>query len=128
MWARVHDNLYGFKMAELIQKLHDGLVSILTMSAPFALNMAKLYPGKITTIFIAPEEPTREKLLKRLSTRFTESDAHIATRMASVDSEMSLKDECDYVVYSRDGKLDEAAKEVKEILLEATDRQLDQVA
>jgi guanylate kinase len=66
------------------------------------------------TIFIMP--PSIEALQRRLVHRGTETPEQRAVRLRNAEIEMAAAPEYDYVVVNEDGKIDETADQIAEII------------
>lgn len=111
-WAEVYGNLYGTAKKELDDKLKDGNV-VVKVDPQGARTFKKIKP-ECTTIFIMP--PSYEYLEKRLINRETDSKEVIKERLATAKKELENLLDWDYLVVNEEGKLNEAAQEVKEIV------------
>lgn len=111
-WAEVYGNLYGTAKKELDNKLKDGNV-VVKVDPQGARTFKKIKP-ECTTIFIMP--PSYEYLEKRLINRETDSKEVIRQRLATAKKELENLLDWDYLVVNEEGKLTEAAQEVKEIV------------
>lgn len=111
-WAEVYGNLYGTTKKEMEDKLKDGNV-VVKVDPQGARTYKKIKP-ECTTIFIMP--PSYEYLEKRLINRETDSKEVIRERLATAKKELENLLDWDYLVVNEEGKLNEAAQEVKEIV------------
>lgn len=113
-WAKEYnDNLYGVTLAELER------VSSLPGIAPWkieykgVMTAKKLFPD-ITSIFLMAE--SLDILADRIRSRSNVTEEYIAERMAYTEEWLKHEDIYDYKVINRQGKLDEAVREIVEIL------------
>ncbi|MFA5995153.1 MAG: guanylate kinase [Patescibacteria group bacterium] len=113
-WAEVYGNLYGCTKAEVEQKLASNNVVIVKVDPQGARAYKKMVPGAVT-IFIMP--PSYEYLEKRLVNRETDSSDVIKQRLQTAQRELEHLLDWDYLVVNEEGKLAEAAEEVKKIVL-----------
>jgi guanylate kinase len=111
-WAEVYGNFYGTTKKELEDKLKDGNV-VVKVDPQGARTYKKIKP-ECTTIFIMP--PSYEYLEKRLVNRETDTKEVIKQRLATAKKELENLLDWDYLVVNEEGKLNEAAQEVKEIV------------
>lgn len=111
-WAEVHDNYYGTLKSELDEKSSNGRICVLDVDVQGAklLREAGL---EAKFLFIVP--PSIQILEQRLRDRGTESDATINLRVKNASKELEAQPLFDYVIVN--DKLDEAYREVREIIL-----------
>lgn len=112
-WAEVYGNLYGCSKQEVEQKLAAYDVVIVKVDPQGARSYKKLMP-EAKTIFIMP--PSYEYLEKRLINRETDTPTVIKQRLATAQRELENLLDWDYLVVNEEGKLDEAAEEVVDII------------
>ncbi len=113
-WAVVYDNYYGLQKKDLKALLEGGRPVLLKNDYQGARTIQKFFP-QTKTIFIIP--PSLEVLEKRLRTRAQDSEEAIKRRLAEAKKELATKDQWDYVVVNKEGKIVEAAEEIKKIIL-----------
>lgn len=114
-WAEVYGNFYGSTKDEVESKLKENDVVIVKVDPQGARTFKKLRPDS-TTIFIMP--PSYEYLEKRLINRETDTKEVIKQRLDTAKRELENLLDWDYLVVNEEGKLKEAALEVKEIVEE----------
>jgi guanylate kinase len=109
--ATVFDNLYGTSREQVEQHLSDDHGVILEIDWQGAHQVRESMP-ECVTIFILP--PSLDELIRRLTSRGTDSDDVIARRLRDALSDMSHWDEFDYVVINDD--LDNAVADLEAVL------------
>jgi guanylate kinase len=112
-WAEVYGNLYGSSKKEVEEALERNEIVILKNDPQGARTVKKTMP-EIVTIFVMP--PSFEYLEKRLIGRETDSDEVIRERLRVARREMEHMLDWDYLVVNEEGKLEQAAKEVIDII------------
>ncbi|MDP3971108.1 MAG: guanylate kinase [bacterium] len=112
-WAEVYGNLYGCTKDEVEQKLTDHDVVIVKVDPQGARSYKKMLP-EAKTIFIMPS--SYEYLEKRLINRETDSKEVIKQRLNTAEKELKNLLDWDYLVVNEEGKLDDAATEVVDII------------
>lgn len=115
-WAEVYGNLYGCTKKEVQQKLAENHVVIVKVDPQGARSYKAMVPDT-TTIFIMP--PSYEYLEKRLINRETDTREVIQQRLETAQRELENLLDWDYLVVNEDGKLNEAAEEVLQIITKA---------
>jgi guanylate kinase len=109
--ATVFDNLYGTSRKQVEQHLRDGHSVILEIDWQGAQQVRESMP-ECVTIFILP--PSLDELVRRLTSRGTDSDEVIVRRLRDALSDMSHWDEFDYAVINDD--LDRAVADLEAVL------------
>ena len=112
-WAEVYGNLYGCTKHEVDAKLNQHAIVIVKVDPQGARAYKKLMP-EAKTIFIMP--PSYDYLEKRLINRETDTPTVIKQRLATAQRELENLLDWDYLVVNEEGKLDEAADEVLQII------------
>ncbi|MBU0671149.1 guanylate kinase, partial [Patescibacteria group bacterium] len=112
-WAKVYGNYYGSTKKEVEDKLSKNEVVVVKVDPQGARTFKKMMPEAIS-IFIMP--PSYEYLEKRLVNRETDTKEVIKQRLETARKELENLLDWDYLVVNEEGKLDEAATEVKEII------------
>lgn len=105
-------NYYGTLKSEL-KKLDEGKNLILEIEVEGAMNIKRLYPDSVA-VFILP--PDYDTLKNRLVNRGTNTPEDIDNRMRRALEEFILVNQYDYAVVNHDGKADEAAQAIYEIV------------
>jgi guanylate kinase len=112
-WAEVYGNLYGTPKKSVEDALKENEVVILKNDPQGARTVKKTMPEAVT-IFVMP--PSFEYLEKRLIARATDADEVIRERLRVARREMEHMLDWDYLVVNEEGKLEQAAKEVIDII------------
>ncbi|MBU0731260.1 guanylate kinase [Patescibacteria group bacterium] len=112
-WAEVYGNLYGSSKKEVEDKLSENDMVVVKVDPQGARTFKKMMPEAVS-IFIMP--PSYEYLEKRLVNRETDSKEVIKERLETARKELENLLDWDFLVVNEEGKLDEAAAEVKEIV------------
>jgi guanylate kinase len=97
-WEKVHSNIYGTSLGEVIPRLEQGIDVILDIDVKGAERVRAQYPSA-HSIFILP--PSYEELERRLKHR-GDDDKEIARRLAVSREEVKHCALYDYVVVSDD--------------------------
>ncbi len=109
-YSRHFGNYYGTPRDFVARQLESKDV-ILEIEVNGALQVKKAYPDALL-IFIAP--PSREELISRLRRRGAENEEKIAERVGRMDTELSHKDEYDFVIVN--DKLEFAVEQIENII------------
>lgn len=112
-WAEVYGNLYGSTKQEVERALQGEQAIMVKVDPQGARTFKKLYPEAVT-IFIMP--PTFEYLEKRLINRATDKPEVIKQRLELAKTELQNLLDWDFLVVNEEGKLEDAAKEVVDIV------------
>ena len=112
-WAEVYGNYYGCSKNELNDKLEQNDLVIVKVDPQGARTYKKMYPDSVT-VFIMP--PSYEYLEKRLVNRETDTKEVIKKRLEIARKELENLLDWDYLVVNEEGKLQDAAEEVMEII------------
>jgi guanylate kinase len=112
-WASVYGNWYGVPKAPVKQALAKGQDTIVKVDIQGAATIKKIVPQAVF-IFIAP--PSRKELARRLSERQTESPFGLALRLKTAGEEMKKLPLFDYVVVSKQDKIDQVVTEIEAII------------
>ncbi|HVR28268.1 MAG TPA: guanylate kinase [Thermoanaerobaculia bacterium] len=130
-WARVHDQLYGTSLDEVIPRLESGSDVLLDIDVQGArqvlVNRAGLDRGAVHGIFVLP--PTFEELRRRLLERKLDEEEVIGRRLAVALEEIRAFANYEYVIINCE--IDLASRVLASIILEKRHRQArmrDQVA
>ncbi len=105
-WETIHGNFYGTGRRRIEAAFETGEVGITSLDVRGGVNVRRMYPRNITTIFVLAG--TVEALEARLEKRGDTADT--VTRMSRVAFENSMADQCDYELINASGRLDEAAE------------------
>ena len=112
-WAEVYGNLYGSSKKEVEDKLSENDIVVVKVDPQGARTFKKMMPEAVS-IFIMP--PSYEYLEKRLVNRENDSKEVIKQRLETARKELENLLDWDFLVVNEEGKLDEAAAEVREIV------------
>lgn len=113
--AQVYGERYGTPKHQVLPPLASGDDVLLKVDVQGADTVKAKMPHTIR-IFLAP--PSFQALERRLRERerLRASEQKLLDRLHKVESEMSHAGEYDYVVYNRDGELEQAVDEIEQIL------------
>jgi guanylate kinase len=106
-------NFYGTPRKEAEAVLASGKNLLLEIEVEGAQNVKKKFPDAVLIMLLPPSFAVQEQ---RLRGRGTESEDKILARLARTREEIALADRYDYVVYNRDGCVEEAAEEILSIV------------
>lgn len=112
-WANVYGNYYGVPKCEITSALSKGLDVVVKVDIQGASTIKKILPRAIF-IFLMP--PSLEQLEKRLRKRHSESSPDLALRLARAKEEIKSLPIFDYVITSRQNKLDEVVSRIDSIV------------
>jgi guanylate kinase len=98
-WADVFGNLYGTARHDTERLLETGVDLVLVIDVQGARLVRARMPEAVS-IFVLP--PSFQALERRLRDRSKDSEAAIARRLATAQSEVSAVEEYDYVVVNDD--------------------------
>jgi guanylate kinase len=113
-YARVHGNWYGQPIQPIRDNLEAGRDVLLKIDVQGAATVRQKIPGAIF-IFMVPGSV--EELVERLINRQTETENERARRLADAQQELAQQEYYEYVIVNRQGKLAEAAEQLKAIML-----------
>ncbi len=111
--AKVYGNWYGVPRQPVKEALEQGLDTVVKVDVQGAATIRKVVPQAVL-IFLAT--PSLEELIQRLKQRGTESPAELALRTSTAEGELKQMPLFDYVVFNREGKLDEAVSDIEAII------------
>lgn len=119
-WAVVHhDHMYGTLKEPIVRALGDGKLVIREVDMQGVASIKKLLPpDRVVSIFITA--PSWENLKHRILKRSTLPEDELGERQKSFEREMEFSRQCDYVVMSEEGKIEEYSQKVAGILLRFT--------
>ena len=112
-WANVYGNYYGVPKDEITSALSKGIDTIVKVDVQGAATIKAILPQAIF-IFLMP--PSVEELEKRLRKRRSESSADLALRLERAKGEIKSLPIFDYVITSRQNKLDEVVSQIDAIV------------
>ena len=112
-WANVYGNYYGVPKEEITAALSKGVDTVVKVDVQGAATIKKILPQ---AVFIFLMSPSLEELEKRLRKRRSESSTDLALRLERAKGEMKSLPIFDYVITSRQNKLDEIASQIDAIV------------
>jgi guanylate kinase len=112
-WANVYDNYYGVPKGEISSALSKRVDTIVKVDVQGAAAIKKILPQAVF-IFLMP--PSMEELEKRLGKRRSESSEDLALRLERAKGEIKSLPLFDYVITSRQNKLDEVVSQIDAIV------------
>jgi guanylate kinase len=112
-WANVYGNCYGVPKDEITSALSKGVDTIVKVDVQGAATIKKILPQAVF-IFLRP--PSMEELEKRLRRRRSESLENLALRLDKAKEEIKSLPLFDYVITSRQNKLDEVVPQIDAIV------------
>lgn len=120
-WATVHhDNMYGTLKQPILDALAAGTMVIREVDMQGVESIKKILPkDQVVSIFITA--PSWENLRGRILKRSTLPEEELTQRQKSFEREMAFSKNCDYVVMSEEGKIDEYCEKVVQIISDFRD-------
>jgi guanylate kinase len=112
-WANVYGNYYGVPKDEITAALSKGVDVIVKVDVQGAATIKRILPQ---AVFIFLEPPSMEELENRLRRRHSESSADLALRLERAKEEIASLPLFDYVITSRQNKLDEVLSQIDAIV------------
>ena len=112
-WSIVHGEFKGVRRDILGDTLRSHKI-VIVKPDPQGMRKIKSQLPEALTIFIMP--PSLESLAKRLRKRGTETPEQLAIRLRNAEIEMASAPEYDYVVVNEDGRIDETAEQIADII------------
>lgn len=106
-------NYYGTPKSEVDRVVSAGNDLILEIEVEGAAQIKKLYPDAVTIMLIPP---TLDELRARLEGRGSEDRTAVEKRLCRALEEIKLAGEYDFVVVNENGKIDECASKILEIV------------
>ncbi len=111
--AEVYGNLYGVPRSEIVAAFHQGNDVILKTDVQGAATLKNLVPE---AVFIFLRATSFKELEERLKARHTETQESIESRLHTARSEMEEAWMFDHVVINKTGYIEEATKQINEII------------
>lgn len=111
--ALVYDNHYGVPRSPIVEGLAEGRDVIIKVDVKGAATLRRLIPNTIS-IFLAPE--SMEALYERLRDRKTDKEDVLMKRFKTASTELEDVAKFDYVVFNEANQLDQAVKEICDIV------------
>jgi len=112
-WANVYGNYYGVPKNEISSALSKGIDTIVKVDVQGAATIKEILPQAVF-IFLMPT--SIEELKKRLRKRHSESSTDLALRLGRAKGEIKSLPLFDYVITSRQNKLDDVISQVDAIV------------
>ena len=112
-YAIVYDDYKGIPKEQVRQALASGTDVVMRLDVQGAASVRKLSPEALL-IFLATS--SEEEMVRRLTTRMTETPEGLKLRIATARQEMQRLDEFDYVVINADDRLDETVDTILAII------------
>jgi len=109
-----YGSYYGSRKKDVEALLETGNNVLFLVDVKGALTLKKINP-ECNIIFINAE--SKEELRKRLINRKTDSEEGLSSRIKAAMDELKLADKFDYIIINKHGKIEEAIKEVADIIL-----------
>lgn len=110
-WAEVYGKFYGTPRSEVEPYRARGIGVILDIDVQGAKQVRRQIPDALSIFLVTP---TWEDCERRLRLRHTESEAELATRLATARREMEQQNEYDHVVVN--DKLEVAVAMVRDLI------------
>jgi guanylate kinase len=112
-YACVYGQYKGVPKSQVRQGLAAGKDVLLRVDVQGAETLCERLPG-LVSVFLAP--PSIESLAQRLRGRGTDTEHQVETRLTIAREEIALIETFDYVVINREGKQDQAARQIMSII------------
>jgi len=112
-YSKVYEDYKGVPKAQIRQALASGKDMVLRLDVQGAIKIKKLFPQAIL-IFLVPA--TEEEWFQRLGGRRARQDKDLKTRIATVNKELNLAREFDYIVINAQNKLRETVRTIEAII------------
>lgn len=112
-WANVYGNWYGVPKQAVKEALEKGQDTIVKVDIQGATTIRKLLPQAVL-IFLVP--PSMPELATRLKQRDTESATSLALRLKTAEEEIKKLPLFDYVVISKQDKIDQMVSDIMAII------------
>jgi guanylate kinase len=112
-WANVYGNYYGVPKDEITSALSKGVDVIVKVDVQGAATIKGILPQAVF-IFLIP--PSVEELEKRLRKRHSESSTDLTLRLERAKGEIKSLPFFDYVITSRQNKLDEVVSQIDAVV------------
>jgi guanylate kinase len=109
----VHGNWYGTPKAGVRAALSGGQHAILKIDVQGAHVVKGCVPVALL-IFVVP--PSMDTLVEHLKARRTESAEQLEIRQRNAALELARKDDYDFVVVNEEGRVDQTAERIEEII------------
>jgi guanylate kinase len=114
-WEMVYEGKsYGTLKSELQRIWDNNQVPVLDIDVKGAIHVQGQYSGTVLSIFVEP--PSVEELKRRLSSRGTETEESLQTRVNKASYEISFKHRFDKIILNDD--LNKACLQAEEVISE----------
>lgn len=114
-WSKHMDNYYGIPRSEVEDNLRAGKFLMREVDVDGYMHVKELLPrSQYTMIFI--NGGTWEQLTKRILGRAPMSTEQLALRKANYDKMLAIQDSADFVLYNKDGHVEEAKAEIESVV------------
>ena len=111
--AKVYNDYKGVPREQVQKAMASGKDVLMRLDVQGAATIREALPDAILIFLTISSE---QKLLERLKSRKTESEADIELRLATAREEFKRVEEFDYVVVNREDRLDEAVDKIVAII------------
>jgi guanylate kinase len=111
--AEVYGYFYGVPIDPVRQALARGKDVLVKVDVQGAMTIKKQLPGAVL-IFLMP--PSLKELAQRLKGRGTESASDLEIRLDTARAEIEQKSSFDYVVMSRQDRIEQAVSDIEAII------------
>ncbi len=112
-YATYCEHYYGTPLKAAMEVLESGKNLILEIEVEGALKVKKAYPEAVLIMLLPPSFAAQEA---RLRGRGTEDEEKIQKRLARTREELKNLSEYDYIVYNRDGGVDDCVEDIRAIV------------
>ncbi len=111
--ANVYGNMYGIPRNQVTKALESGQDVVVKIDVQGAATIRKILPDALFIFLAAPE---MSDVASRLKSRMTESPEALQRRLDTALKEMEEAPKFDFIVYNREGRIDDAAREIGSII------------
>lgn len=111
--ANVYGNMYGIPRDQVTKSLEMGQDVVVKIDVQGAATIRKILPDALFIFLTAPEISDVASRLKR---RMTESPEALQKRLDTALKEIEEAPRFDFIVYNREGRIDDAAREIRSII------------
>lgn len=120
-WAKFSGNYYGTPKSEVVIPLTAGDVAFKEMELQGVEQMRSFVPKENLTVFYI-DAGDWDSLKKRVMARSSMSEAELAMRQERYEEESKSKNKADVVIENRDGQLEEAKTQFRNLVSEILDK------
>jgi guanylate kinase len=111
--ANVYGNMYGIPRDQVTKALEAGQDVVVRIDVQGSATIRRLLPD---ALFIFLAAPKMSDVASRLKRRMTESPEALERRLDTAKKEMEEAPKFDFVVYNREGQIDDAAREIGSVI------------